>query len=454
MTKRVLAADLGATSGRAILFTEHNGRIAGEEEIRRFRVADKAVDGHPVWDAEFLFGEILAAIHIALEKYGRLDGVGVDTWGADFGLISSGGALSELPRRYRDPVNAATRRALAARSYEFFKISGISDNDFNTTYQLIARKNEGFDFGKVESLLFMPCLMAYMLTGVKATEPTIASTSGFYTAEKGFDRGFLEKYGIPRSIFPEKIETGGMFGCIADELMPKDTTYAPVPVFAVSGHDTACAFHAVAAEQKSSDAPLVLSSGTWSLFGTFIDKPLTTRDAFDGGYTNELAADGRTRFMKNIMGMWLIEECLKQWVREGRRYSYGEIAALAANAKTEDVFIDVNDGMFYEGGQMADKVKNYLCRVYGVKCRTDGEVAAYVYRSMAKAYKNAYDDLCALTGQRYKTLHVVGGGARNGYLNELTRSTIGIDVIAGAAEASALGNALQQFEALKKRIGK
>lgn len=445
MKLNVLAVDLGASSGRGIVYTSDNGRLS-HTEVHRFPNGAVEENGGLYWDADRIFAEICAALKKAASSF-TLDGMGIDTWGVDFGIVGRQGRLIGKPRHYRDGINTDTRNSLKGKSYSFYEIAGIADNDFNTVYQLIALCGAGFDFRSADSILFMPQLFGYMLTGNKATEPTIASTSGFFRKDQGFDGGFLAEYGIPRDIFPPVKPTGSVLGNVKKEILRECGIGYDIPVILTAGHDTACAVAALDVEDES---PLYISSGTWSLFGTLLDAPVIGRAAFERGYTNELAADGRIRFLKNIVGMWIIQECSRQWKEEGKTYTYPEIVKLAESAEDKGAYIDVNDAVFLAPGRMADRVRDYAFAKHSVKLASDGEIALCVYKSMAKAYKRAAEDLTAVTGKRFDKLYILGGGANNAFLNELTAAELGIPVIAGATEASSLGNALIQFKTIEK----
>lgn len=445
---KALAIDLGASSGRGIVYA-FEGDGVSQKEVHRFSNGAVEENGKLYWDIDRIFSEVYVAVKNADKECGRIDGIGIDTWGVDFGIVGKDGKLIGKPRHYRNKINTDTRKSLQDKAYSFFEISGISDNDFNTTYQLIALKREGFDFSKADSILFMPQLIGYMLTGSKATEPTIASTSGFFNKDAGFDRAFLAEYGIPYGIFPEVKNTGEILGYLKDDVKKKADISYDLPVILTAGHDTACAVATLGTDEKD---PLYISSGTWSLFGTLTDLPIISREAFDNGYTNELSADGRVRFLKNIIGMWIIQECRRQWAQEGREYSYPEIVSLAEKAQDKGAYIDVNDGVFMQPGNMADKVREYVKKKYSVELVSDGETALCVYKSMAKAYKQALNGLSAITGVCYKKIHVIGGGANNAFLNRLISEELGIPVLTGETEASAAGNALLQFNALKSGL--
>ena len=436
--KRALAIDLGASSGRGIVF-EFDGEDHSSKIVHRFANGAVEKDGKLYWDLSMLFENICEAISLADKTCGKLDAVGIDSWGVDIGFIDKQGEPVGDPRNYRDVSHAKVRTSLADKAWDFYQISGISDNDFNTTYQLIARAREDFDFSQIKYILFIPQLLGYMLTGRAVAEPTIASTGGFYRHGKGFDEGFLQSLGIDRSIFPPIVKTSSVIGDIKKEIKEKRGIDYQLPVIATPGHDTACAVHTVSSKEKH---PLYLSSGTWSLFGTLEDEPIITRQTFESGYTNELASDGRIRLLRNIMGMWIIQECRKQWASEGDDLSFDKIVELAKSAEDKRAVIDVNSADFAYPGAMADKVRDHVMKNQGIRLEGKGEIALCVYVSLAKAYKNALDDLKKVTNRNYSTLYVLGGGSNNEFLNALIEKELNIKVVKGESEASALGNAM------------
>jgi rhamnulokinase len=439
---RTLAIDLGASSGRGIVF-EFQDEKYSEKTVHRFPNGAIEKNGQLQWDIAMLFEQVCEAIRIANKECGKLDAVGIDTWGVDIGFIGKDGEILGNPICYRDSSHAEIRREFSEYAKDLYSISGISDNDFNTTYQLLARKREGFDFSQVKHILFMPQLIGYMLTGKAATEATIASTSGFYRQNKGFEQGFLDWVGLDKTVFPPVLRTGERIGYIKDEIRERLGITYDLPVVATPGHDTACAVYTL---PRDNSHPLYLSSGTWSLFGTLEDKPIICKEAFEIGYTNELSADGRVRFLRNIMGMWIIQECRKQWIKEYGEISFEEIVRLAQNAQDKGAIIDVNDSAFAYPGNMSDKVRDYIREKQGIDLQSVGEIALCVYASLAKAYKVAYDGLIKITGRKYEVLYVVGGGSNNAFLNTLIEKELGIKVVKGESEASALGNAMGCIE--------
>lgn len=450
---RTLAIDLGASSGRGIVF-EIDGKDIRQTEVHRFANGAVEKDGRLYWDLQMLFDEIVKAIGIADKKCGRLDSVGIDTWGVDFGLIGRDGNPIGDPRHYRDKANSAARISLQDKAFELFALAGVSDNDFNTSYQVVARIQEGEDFANACHLLFMPQLLAYMLTGVAVSEPTISSTSGFYTKDEGFSEQFCNWAGIPLEIFPDSVDTGAIIGNLSDKVKLAAEIDYDLPVIATAGHDTACAVLGI---PTSEEYPMFLSSGTWSLFGAIEERAQISPEAFEGRYTNELAFDGKVRFLRNIMGMWIIQECRRQWKGQGMDLDYAQIVGLARQSQVKGAYIDVDDRAFSFPCDMADAVADYVWKNQGIKLRGVGDVAKCVYDSLVKAYAQAYDGLKKLTGRQYGKIYVIGGGSDNDYLNQLIADGLGITVSAGPTEASALGNALGQFVGLgvlnKSEIG-
>ncbi len=441
-TYNVLAVDLGASSGRGIVYT-FDGNSLREKVVHRFANGAEEQGGHLVWNAPKIYEEICRAVRLADEACGRIDGIGIDTWGVDFGLIGKDGKLLENPRHYRDAANTKMRRKYADKDRQLFDIAGISVNDFNTTYQLFARKEEQFDWTKVQYLLFMPQLFGYLLTGAAATEPTIASTGGFF-ANGAFDKTFVREAGVPAEIFPPVRKTFETLGVLNEASKALAGISYDVPVILTPGHDTACAVLCC----RQAEHPLYLSSGTWSLFGTTEEKPVIADSAFFGKYTNELGGDGKVRFLRNIMGMWIIQECRRQWEEEGQTLDYPEIVRLAEGAKDSGAVIDVNAECFFSPGKMADKVRDSVLQNQDIALSTVGEIARCVYASMAKAYRGAYDELKKITGRGYAQLQILGGGSKNAYLNDMIGRELGVSVLAGPAEASSLGNALGQLVGL------
>lgn len=437
----VLAIDLGASSGRGILYRIEGGKLVGEE-VHRFPNGALREEGGWFWDTEGLLREVKRAIREGARR-AKLDGIGIDTWGVDYGWITRDGNLARPVRHYRDArTDEASKRCDVMSAFEQFEIAGIAPNDYNTDYQLWAEsKTRGFCAD--ERLLFIPNLLGYFLTGELASEPCIASTSGFYRNGVGFDPSFCEKIGLPLSALPPVLPTGSCLGKLNRET-ERETGATDARVFLVPGHDTAAAVLALPAREKN---PLFLSSGTWSLFGVELSASLFGREAFEAGYTNEIGYGNTVRFLKNIMGLWLAQECRAAFYRAGAKYTWEEMEALARQANGWGL-IDVCAPEFNRASDMPGAIRTFVKTHSGRELHTHGEILRTVYESLALEYRLALEGLEKTTGEKYETLYVIGGGSNNDLLNQLSADALGIRVTAGGAEATSMGNALAQLIAL------
>lgn len=440
--KHFLAIDLGAESGRAILGTLAEGKLA-LGELHRFANTPVRVTTGLHWDTFRLFHEIQQGLAVAgRERHLELDGIGVDTWGVDYGLFGTDGELIANPRHYRDERNDGMMEktfAAVARS-EIFAETGIQFMQLNSLYQLYAAKLAGSPGLKnAKTLLFMPDLFNYWLTGVMKAERTIASTSQFYDpAKRTWASGLLAGLGLPESILPEIIEPGTSLGNLSAWLAEwaglKET-----PVYASAGHDTACA---VAACPGEGSDWCYISSGTWSLMGVEIDEPIVNQQSLELNYTNEIGVGGKVRLLKNIAGLWLLQECKRSWAAEGNDYTYDELTRLAAEARPHVAKLEPD--AFLHTGNMPVKIAEW-CKEQGQAVpRTTGEYCRAILESLAERYRQVLENLQTLTGRRINTIHIVGGGSRNMLLNRLVAEATGRRVVAGPVEATAAGNILVQ----------
>ncbi|HEY3441640.1 MAG TPA: rhamnulokinase family protein [Paludibaculum sp.] len=438
-----LAFDLGAESGRAMLGTLEGGRLRLEELHRFLNQPVRLPDGL-YWDTFRLFHDIREGLRIAgRERQLVLDGVAVDTWGVDYGLLDSNGELCQTPRHYRDPRNnAAYEAALAAAGREnIFHHTGLQFMPLNSLYQLYAARlanTPALDIAR--RLLFMPDLLSYWLCGVQKNELTIASTSQFYNpAQKRWSTELFETLGLPPAILGEIVLPGTKLGGLLDEL--RDTcALGPTPVFATAGHDTASAVAAVPATGKRSWC--YISSGTWSLMGVEIDEPIVTPKALELTLTNEVGVEGKVRLLKNIAGLWLVQECRRAWLLEGKDHTYAELTEMAAGA---DPFLAVLDpDQFLEPGHMPERIAAYCRRTGQPVPERPGQFVRICLESLAFRYRQVLESLEALVGFRIEVIHIVGGGSRNGLLNRFVAEATGRTVVAGPNEATAAGNILVQ----------
>ena len=426
--KTVLAFDFGASTGRAIKAVFDGSKIT-YEEIHRFDNIPKEVDGHVCHDVDMIFTEIKTAI----EKAGKIDSIAFDTWGVDYALLDKDGNIIHEPFHYRDE---RTKDALAKAFEkitpdELYKETGNQIMSLNTLFQLISDGN----IEKADKLLFMPDLFAYLLTGKKVCEMTIASTSQMLDMkEMVFSKKILDIFGISEDLFPEICESATING-----------EYNGVPVISVAGHDTQCA---VAAMPTDSENAAFLSCGTWSLIGCELDKPVMTAQSNALELSNEMGANGKINFLKNISGLWLIQETRRDLAKTDRKYSYNELEMMARESENFRSFIDPDAPELSAHGNLPDKIKAYCQRTGQAVPETIGQIVRCIYESLALKYRLALEQISECTGKKFDVLHLMGGGTKDGFLCELASQSLGIPVIAGPVEATALGNIVLQLIAL------
>ena len=440
---RFLAIDLGAETGRAMLGTLDGGRLT-LEELHRFPNTPVRLPTGLYWDTLRLFHEIRHSLAICgRERKLALDGIGIDTWGVDFGLLGSDGALVDNPRHYRDARNNGMLEktfAVVPRE-EIFAETGIQFMQINTLYQLHAmRLNRSPALDVAAKLLFMPDLFNYWLTGETRAEVSIASTSQFYNPiKKQWATGLFQRIGLPERILPELAPPGTRLGTLLPEIAESSGLSSNVPVYATACHDTAAAVAAVPAE---GDDWCYISSGTWSLMGVELDAPVINDQSLALNFTNEVGAGDKIRFLKNIAGLWLLQECRRAWALAGREYSYEELSKLAASAPPAAALIDPD--AFPEPGRMPERIAEY-CHARGREAPDQpAGMVRLILESLAATYRKVLDNLETLLSRRIHRVHIVGGGSRNQLLNQLAANATGRTVIAGPSEATAAGNILVQ----------
>ncbi|MDR1585000.1 MAG: rhamnulokinase [Prevotellaceae bacterium] len=441
------AFDLGATSGRSILGTFQNGKIK-IEELTRFpnkiiRIGDKQY-----WNIFSLYEELKHGLRTAANKGIQLDSIGIDTWGVDFVYVGEDGSFLGLPRAYHDPyTNGIPEEYFTQLSRkEVYEATGIQIMNFNSLFQLYAAKKESSSaLQSAESILFISDALSYLLTGKQVCEYTIASTSQLLNPKtKTFESKLFCPTGKTESIMQPITMPGQIIGRLTEAIQHECGTDA-VPVAAVAGHDTGSAVVAVPAENKNFT---YLSSGTWSLMGVEVEEPIITESSFELNFTNEGGVDGTVRFLKNITGMWLLEQCRKEWEREGKNYSYPEIVKMSESVKKLGFMVDPDNSAFANPPSMTQAIAEYCRRSNQPAPQTHAEFIRCIFDSLALKYKYVLNSLQQVAPFAIEKLHVIGGGSQNRALNQATANATGIPVIAGPAEATAIGNMMMQAKSL------
>lgn len=446
-TLNLLGYDLGASSGRAML-GKFDGSKLTISELHRFSNDPVRINGHLTWDTLYLFREMKQGLFKA-HAQGAVDGMGIDTWGVDFGLLDRNGDLIGNSVHYRDERTVGVmERAFETMPRErIFERTGLAFLQFNTLYQLLALKYAGSPMLDIaDTLLMTPDLMGYFFTGIKATEYTIASTGQLIDpVTRDWARDVMRAFELPEHIFTPLEQPGTVRGQLREEIA-NEVGCARIPLLNTASHDTASAVAAVPAANENFAC---ISSGTWSIMGVELRTPLTRPEVMNSGYSNEGGLNGTARLMKNIMGLWIIQECRRDWQRQGRDYSFAEIADMAERAEPFKAIINVDDSEFMAPGHMPARIVEYCRRTGQAAPEDDAQIARIVFESLALAYRYAVESLERdMLGHKVDALNVVGGGSQNVLLNRLTASALGKPVIAGPGEATVIGNLLVQAMAL------
>ena len=435
--KYYLAIDIGASSGRHILSYIKDGKLE-LEEIYRFENGMEEKDGHLIWDYKKLFVNIIEGLK-ECKKVGKIpDSIGIDTWGVDYALLDKddcviGDVFAYRDSRTEDPI----KRVHEIVPFEkLYKRTGSQFQIYNTVYQLYADKLTG-KLDKAERFLMMPDFFNFLLTGVKKNEFTNASTSGLLSAAtRDWDFDTIKDLELPGKLFKELSQPATLVGRLKPEIAAEvgfDTN-----VVLPATHDTASAVMAV----PETDMPLYISSGTWSLLGIEIPKAISSEIALKENFTNEGGYNKSTRFLKNIMGLWMIQSVRKE---HDKKYSWADYVRLAEEVKDFDSIVDVNDARFLSPESMIGEIQSYCMETNQKVPETPGELALCVYDSLAVCYAKAIDNLEKITGYKFNTINIVGGGCQNDYLNKLTAKKSGRKVVCGPVEATAIGNVLSQL---------
>lgn len=443
--RHFLAVDLGATSGRTIIGTLENGKIS-LEELTRFDNAIIETGGHFYWDIFALYNEIIKALKLVKRQNIPITSIGIDTWGVDFVYIGKDGGILRNPACYRDPHTDGMMDDYfqhVINRKEVYDKTGIQFMNFNSLFQLYTMKKAGNSaFENADKILFMPDCLSYMLTGKAVTEYTIASTSQMLNPKtKDLDNDLLTSIGLEREKFGKMVNPGTIIGTLTDEIQ-KMTGLGAIPVVAVAGHDTASAVAAVPAASKEF---AYLSSGTWSLMGIETPEAIINDESYEKNFTNEGGIEGTTRFLKNICGMWLYERCRKEWTDAPATHLEIQIESMKIPAFQS--IINPDDPCFANPEDMEKTIQDYCERTGQRVPHGYAEVSRCIFDSLALRYREVFAWLKDFASFNINTLHIIGGGSKNEYLDQMTADSLNIEVLAGPQEGTALGNIMIQAKA-------
>ena len=429
-----LAVDLGATSGRVAIGRVGSDSISLDVVHRFLHEVLPQDDGSLLWDWDLILTEVLTGLKEAIKTSDPIS-LAVDSWAVDYGFISPAHQYLPPVHAYRDPRNEIAYQELTKKigKERIYSTTGIQFLPFNTIYQLYAARNLP-EYKNAAKFLMLPDLVNFLFTQKLSTEVTNASsTQALNTRTRDWDRELIKLAGIRDDLFTELHEPGTLIGVVHgfDEL-------DGINVVATASHDTAAAIAGVPFGNRLTEA--YISSGTWSLVGVELDAPVLTPEAFAANVTNELGADGTVRALKNVTGMWILEECRRTWHLEGRDYEMPELLTLASAAKAFNTLIDPNDPLFAPPGGMPQRIRAYCVKHGLTPPQTDGEYAICILNSLAHAYKKTLAEISAVTGRTIEVIHILGGGSQNDLLNQLTADICGMTVKTGPVEATLFGN--------------
>lgn len=439
------AVDLGATSGRTIVGTLSDERLS-LEEITRFDNNLIQTGGHFYWDVFALYHEIIKGLRIVAQRQIPITSIGIDTWGVDFVCIGEDNAILRNPLSYRDPHTFGMMEEYFEKCVDkktVYDTTGIQFMNFNSLFQLYAmRKNENAALKNATKILFVPDCLSFMLTGKQVCEYTIASTSQILDPRtKDLDDNLLSSVGLSRDIFGEMVSPSTVIGTLTEEVQAM-TGLKAIPVVAVAGHDTASAVAAVPARDEQF---AYLSSGTWSLMGIETQEAIINEQSYNLNFTNEGGIEGTTRFLKNICGMWLYERCRKEWTDAPK--SHAVLQAEAMKVTPFQSIINPDDQCFANPTSMVEAIQGY-CRATNQHVPEGyAEICRCIFDSLALRYRQVFKWLKEFSTFPINTLHIIGGGSLNEYLDQFTANATGVEVLAGPQEGTAIGNIMLQSKA-------
>ena len=444
---KMLAIDLGASSGRGIVGS-FDGKRLSLRENHRFSNDPVSLNGRLYWDILRIFHEIKQSITKTVLDGDNVASIGIDTWGVDYALLDKHGRMLANPVHYRDDrtlgVQEKVNRIIPAE--ELYAVAGLQTMNFNTIYQLFVHREEDPEaWASATRMLNIPDLLNYFLTGVMANEYTILSTGALLDAKKrDFADDLLKKLNIPKNLFGNVVQPGTVLGGLLPQVLG-ETGKTDAKVMTVASHDTASAVLAVPTQEEDF---IYISNGTWSLMGTELKDPLINAQSRAANFTNEGGVLNTIRFLKNIMGLWIIQESRRQWKREGKDYSFAQMEAWAKEAPAFRSIIDVDDASFSTPGNMPEKIREFCRKTNQPIPETVGEVVRCIYESLALKYRFVAEHIQNMMGKKAKVIHVVGGGTKDGFLSQMTADACGIPVAAGPEEATAIGNLMMQAIAM------
>lgn len=452
--KRYIAFDLGAESGRCVVGELRQDRLQ-LHEVHRFRSHTVSYNSELIWDILAIFEEMKTGLSHAAQQFGSVfDGISVDTWGVDYVLLDAAGRLLGYPYHYRSRrTDGMMDKAsnLVSRK-EIYNNTGIQFMQINTLYQLLAEKEQKLNLLSVaDRFLLIPDFFLYLLSGIKKGEYTIVSTTQLSDPRRrDWSWELIRAFDLPEKIFPEVVEAGTRLGTLLPELAAKTGIHAQTPIIAGASHDTAAAVVSVPSLQGSW---AYLSSGTWSLMGVERDEPLINERTMERNFTNEGGVLGSIRFLKNIAGLWLIQECRRDWEESGKAYDYVELTRQASKVDPTGAWIDPNDVRFLQPGNMPQKIITFLKETNQTYRDEIGWITRCILESLAFKYRMTFKELEELTGQRIERLHAVGGGIKNELLCQMTADAINREVVGGPAEGTVVGNIGMQAIAMGHLAG-
>lgn len=441
---KCLACDLGAESGRVILGELSGGRLE-MREVHRFPNRALVLRGNYKWNVPGLYDNLLHGLKKAASESGRIDSMSADSWGVDYAYSNAEETMLGLPFQYRDPRTGPYYDATRERASLIFEESGIQMMAINTLYQMLADRDlRPGVMGAADVFLPMGDYMNFLFSGRPVAEESLASTTQLYNPrERRWSRRLIETFELPERIFPEVVYSGTILGELENSAA-QETGLNGLKVVAGCSHDTAAAVAAVPAEGNDW---AYLSSGTWSLIGLELDAPLINDAVREANFTNEIGYGGTIRFLKNIIGLWILQECRREWSAGGEELDYGRLVEMAGEAEAFRSLINPNDARFMQPGGMPDKVRTFCEETGQPVPDSRPRMVRCILESLALLYAETLDQLEQLSGKSIRRLHIVGGGSRNELLNQLTADVSGREVVAGPVEATAIGNLLVQAAA-------